>query len=56
MRYSDRNAGEEHEHAAQHQEVLHWAAAIDDTGVPSAPLPCDLTQAVFACSAVCLVT
>jgi len=32
MRYSDRNVGEEAEQAGQQVEVLHWAAAIDDTG------------------------
>ena len=32
MRYSDRTAGEEGEQAGQQVEVLHWAAAIDDTG------------------------
>ena len=47
MRYSDRNAGEEY--VGQQVEVLHWAAAIDDTGVlcttstlsPHARLSCD---------------
>lgn len=34
MRYSDRNVGEEAEAAGQQVEVLHWAAAIDDTGQP----------------------
>ena len=32
MQYSDRNAGEESEQLGQQVEVLHWAAAIDDTG------------------------
>ena len=34
MRYSDRTAGEENEHLGQQLEVLNWAAAIDDTGLP----------------------
>ena len=34
MRYSDRTAGGEGEQVGQQVEVLHWAAAIDDTGQP----------------------
>ena len=32
MRYSDRGAGEDAEQRGLQVEVLHWAAAIDDTG------------------------
>lgn len=39
MRYSDRTAGEADEHAGQQLEVLHWAAAIDDTGHPCLTMP-----------------
>ena len=39
MRYSDRAAGEDSEAAGQQVEVLHWAAAIDDTGQPQPALP-----------------
>ena len=38
MQYSDRGAGEDAEQRGMQVEVLHWAAAIDDTGqcIPSA--------------------
>ena len=38
MRYSDRGAGEDAEQRGMQVDVLHWAAAIDDTGqcIPSA--------------------
>ena len=32
MRYSDSNSGEDGEQGGEGVEVLHWAAAIDDTG------------------------
>lgn len=43
MRYSDRNVGEEAEVAGQQMEVLHWAAAIDDTGQLHLPLLANLS-------------
>lgn len=47
MRYSDRNAVEEY--VGQQVEVLHWAAAIDDPGVPMChPCPVTCLEAIIA--------
>ena len=41
MRYSDKGVAEDAEQKGMQVEVLHWAAAIDDTGqCASYPLHC----------------
>ena len=47
MGYSDRGVGEEAEQRGVQVEVLHWAAAIDDTGQCTPyPLRCTVSANV----------